>query len=191
MKRIFILLFLLTSFIGLNAQNIQLHYDLGSALYNNDLKDRPVVTTTVEMFKPDSWGSTYFFVDMDYTSKGIASAYWEIARELKFWQPPFSIHVEYNGGLNNMASFQNAYLGGLTYTYNNSSFTKGFSLSAMYKYIQKLEEAMTEDVTIPCPYKLVRQDSGGVRTIQNDETGEKHAVMAFTFLVSYGYKVKI
>lgn len=139
MKRIFILLFLLTSFIGLNAQNIQLHYDLGSALYNNDLKDRPVVTTTVEMFKPDSWGSTYFFVDMDYTSKGIASAYWEIARELKFWQPPFSIHVEYNGGLNNMASFQNAYLGGLTYTYNNNSFTKGFSLSAMYKYIQKLE----------------------------------------------------
>jgi hypothetical protein len=61
----------------------------------------------------------------------------------------------------------------------------------VFKYIQKLEEAMTEDVAIPCPYKLVRQSSGGVRTIQNDETGEKHAVMSFTFLISYGYKVKI
>ena len=61
----------------------------------------------------------------------------------------------------------------------------------VFRYIQLLEEAMTEDVTIPCPYKLVRQDSGGVRTIQNDETGEKHAVMSFMFLVSYGYKVKI
>ena len=61
----------------------------------------------------------------------------------------------------------------------------------VFRYIQKLEEAMTEDITIPREYKLVRQSSGGVRTIQDDETGEKHAVMSFTFLVSYGYKVKI
>lgn len=61
----------------------------------------------------------------------------------------------------------------------------------VFRYIQKLEEAMTEDISVPCPYKLVRQDSGGVRTIQNDETGEKHAVMSFMFLISYGYKVKI
>lgn len=61
----------------------------------------------------------------------------------------------------------------------------------VFRYIQALEEAMTEDVTIPCPYKLVRQSSGGVRAIQNDETGEKHAVMSFTFLISYGYKTKI
>lgn len=61
----------------------------------------------------------------------------------------------------------------------------------VFKYIQKLEEAMTEDITIPKEYKLVRQSSGGVRTIQDDETGEKHAVMSFTFLISYGYKVKI
>lgn len=61
----------------------------------------------------------------------------------------------------------------------------------VFKYIQLLEEAMTEDITIPKEYKLVRQSSGGVRTIQNDETGEKHAVMSFTFLISYGYKAKI
>ena len=61
----------------------------------------------------------------------------------------------------------------------------------VFRYIQALEQAMTEDISIPREYKLVRQDSGGVRTIQNDETGEKHAVMSFTFLISYGYKTKI
>ena len=61
----------------------------------------------------------------------------------------------------------------------------------VFRYIQALEQAMTEDVTIPKEYKLVRQSSGGVRTIQDDESGEKHAVMSFTFLISYGYKTKI
>ena len=36
------------------AQNIQLHYDLGRALYKS-LDERPWVTTTVEMFKADKW----------------------------------------------------------------------------------------------------------------------------------------
>lgn len=77
---------------------------------------------------------------MDYTSKGVAAGYWEIARELRFWQPPFSIHVEYNGGASNSFSYNNAYLGGATYTWNNPDFTKGFTLTAMYKYIQKHRE---------------------------------------------------
>ena len=61
----------------------------------------------------------------------------------------------------------------------------------VFRYIQALEQAMTEDISIPREYKLVRQSSGGVRTIQDDESGEKHAVMSFTFLISYGYKTKI
>ena len=61
----------------------------------------------------------------------------------------------------------------------------------IFRYIQKLEEAMTEDVKIPCPFILVRQDSGGVRSVQDDETGEKHAVMSFMFMISYGFKTKI
>ena len=119
---------------------MQLHYDFGGALYDKDLHGRPVLTSTVEMFKADKWGSTYFFVDMDYTSKGVAAGYWEIARELRFWQPPFSIHVEYNGGASSSFSYNNAYLGGATYTWNNPDFTKGFTLTAMYKYIQKHRE---------------------------------------------------
>ena len=71
---------------------------------------RPLLTSTVEKFHPDTWGSTYFFVDMDYTSEGVASAYWEIAREVKFWKGPFSAHLEYNGGLAKGFSYKNAYL---------------------------------------------------------------------------------
>ena len=101
MKKIISALFLCMLFSAvpeLQAQNIQLHYDFGRSLYDKDLKGRPLLTSTVEKFHPDNWGSTYFFIDMDYTSEGVASAYWEIARELKFWKGPFSAHLEYNGG---------------------------------------------------------------------------------------------
>jgi len=128
---------ILFSGMYLNGQNVQLHYDFGNSIYNKDLDGRPLLTSTVEMFKPDKWGSTFFFIDMDYKSEGIVSGYWEIARELTFWEPPFSIHVEYNGGLTKSFPFQNAYLGGVTYTYNNKNYSKGYTLTAMYKYIQK------------------------------------------------------
>ncbi len=136
MKRVLLIVGLFMMVLTGQAQNIQLHYDLGRSLYNNDelLKARPLLTSTVEMFKPDAWGSTYFFIDMDYTSDGVSSAYWEIGRELKFWKGPLSAHVEYNGGLNYI---KNAYLVGPTYTYNNEDFTAGLTFTAMYKYIQK------------------------------------------------------
>ena len=107
--------------------DIQLHYDLGRALYNS-LNTRPWVTTTVEMFKADKWGSTYFFVDMDYTDKGVDAAYWEISRELKFWKAPISAHVEYNGGLNYI---NNAFLGGAAYNWNSADFSRVFGLQLL------------------------------------------------------------
>ena len=110
------------------AQNIQLFYDLG----------RNCMTSTVEMFRPDGGGSTFFFVDFDYKPEAYG-AYWEIARELNFWQDSkmgwLSIHLEYNGGLSNTTSFNNAFLGGLTYSGHSKDYTKTWSLSAMYKLI--------------------------------------------------------
>ncbi len=137
MRKILTLAILMIAAFSGKAQNIQLHYDMGSALYDKDMDGRQAVTATIEMFKADTWGSTYFFVDIDSKSTGVSSAYWEISRELRFWQPPFSVHVEYNGGLAKGFSYNNCYLGGATYTYNSSDFTKGFTLSALYKYIQK------------------------------------------------------
>lgn len=111
------------------GQNLQLHYDF----------DRRSVTSTVEMFRADGSGSTFFFVDLDYSPK-VTGAYWEIARELCFWKESkaswLSVHVEYNGGLNTQAgSYNNAFLGGLTYSGHSEDWSKTWSLSAMYKLI--------------------------------------------------------
>lgn len=118
------------------AQNIQLHYDFGHLL-TEDMKARPALTSTVEMFRPDKWGSTFFFIDMDYQNSGIKSAYWEIARDLRFWKLPLSVHVEYNGGLRDDTSYDDAYLLGTNYSYNADDFSYGFGITPMYKYLAK------------------------------------------------------
>ncbi len=118
---------LLTTISPLKAQNVQLLYDTG----------RNCVTSTVEMFRPDAWGNTFFFVDVDYTPKA-SGAYWEIARELNFWQQSnldwLSLHLEYNGGLNtDVGSFDNAWLAGITYSGHSADYSKTWSVSALYK----------------------------------------------------------
>ena len=141
MKQLFRILLLALLPAAALAQNVQVHYDLG--------KDRRYVTTTVEMFKPDAWGSTFFFVDMDYNGadvKGVSQSYWEIARGLKFWKSPFEVHVEYNGGMGQWqpgGAFQinDAWLFGGNYTWNNADFTRIFTLQAMYKTIRDKHDA--------------------------------------------------
>ncbi len=129
MRKIFIVLVILMSVKTVSAQNIQVLYDLN--------KNREYVTTTVEFFKPDKWGSTFFFVDFDFNAVGdnVGAAYFEIARELKFWEGPISYHTEYNGGT--MAG--NMWLNGATYSWNKDDFSKGFSFTAMHKYISYAE----------------------------------------------------
>lgn len=132
MKKIVLLFFLVAGFLQLKAQNLQLHYDMG--------KDRGYMTSTIEMFKPDKWGSTFFFIDFDYNKdfgNSVSFAYMEIARGLKFWDSPWEIHVEYNGG-----TFVNdAWLLGANYTWNNSDYTRIFTLQGMYKNIKNTEDA--------------------------------------------------
>lgn len=117
------------------AQNVQLHYDMGKHVYPSEYGSRPALTTTVEMFKPDRFGSTFFFVDMNYQAKGIASAYWEIARDIRLWKAPVSLHLEYNGGLSNQFSYNDAYLVGASYAYNEANYKWGFTLTPMYKHL--------------------------------------------------------
>ena len=136
MKKILFAFSFLMAWTALEAQDIQLHYDLG--------KDRKYLTSTVEMFKTDQYGSTYFFIDMNYGGndvQGVSLAYWEIARGLKFWDNPFEIHVEYNGGFGQYApggSYQinDAWLFGGNYTWNTSDYSKIFTLQLMYKTIR-------------------------------------------------------
>jgi len=132
MKKLFLSFMLISSLTVFGQTNLQLHYDFGAG--------RNYLTSTIERFKPDANGSLFYFVDMNYNADGPTEAYFEIARELKFWDGPITAHIEYNGGLHRDAvmNFQinNAYLLGGTYSMNNSDFSKGLSLSVMYKNIQ-------------------------------------------------------
>ena len=142
----FLLLILLVGTLSAKAQNVQLHYDFGRHAYkslNSSDKSmaRPALTSTVEMFRPDKWGSTFFFVDMNY-NQGVQGAYWEIARELNFWQNSkvnwLSAHIEYNGGLDRLAgSYNDAFLFGVTYSGHSKDFSKTWSITASYKHIPR------------------------------------------------------
>jgi len=147
MKKILLFITLLAFITSIRAQNIQAHYDFG--------KDRKLVTTTVEMFKPDRYGSTFFFIDMDYSSdarnvsNGLSLAYWEIARAFK-WNENQKImpRAEYNGGVLKLDGedtpfipIENAYLAGIEHTWASADFSKILTLQANYKYIQDKENA--------------------------------------------------
>ncbi|HEY9543122.1 nucleoside-specific channel-forming Tsx family protein [Prevotella sp.] len=145
-KRVLLALFSLGACLGVSAQNVQLHYDLGRSLYDG-LSSRGSVTTTVEMFKPDKWGSTFMFTDLDYKNDGVMGAYWEIAREFNITRnKQFAAHIEYNGGAATGElptksyygnRFQHAVLLGGAWNWHNADFSKTFSLQAMYKYYFK------------------------------------------------------
>lgn len=68
---------------------------------------------------------------------------------------------------------------------------KSDSSVEVYNLIEQLQEALTEDITLPEPFELIMQTDGGIQTIKTDETGEKHAVVTFEFMVCYGFKCKI
>jgi len=144
MKRFLLILFAFGFTVNLYAQNIQAHYDMG--------KDRGYLTTTVEMFRPDKMGSTFFFIDMDYGAgdvDGISLAYWEIARSFKIGETALQPRIEYNGGFGQWKdgefsghyTINNAYLAGLQYTWNNADFSRILTLQANYKNIQDKNEA--------------------------------------------------
>lgn len=61
----------------------------------------------------------------------------------------------------------------------------------VYKLIEQLQEALSEDISLPEPFELIMQTDGGVQTIKTDETGEKHAVVVFDFMICYGFNCKI
>mgnify|MGYP000344969120 CR=1 FL=1 len=151
MKKFLLLFFVGAFFVSANAQNIQLHYDFG--------KDRKLFTTTVEMFRPDKYGSTFFFIDLDYSSdkrdvdNGVSLAYWEIARAFK-WKESQAImpRVEYNGGTMSIGeitegdgakfvSIESCWLAGVEHTWASADFSKILTLQANYKYIQDKEDA--------------------------------------------------
>jgi hypothetical protein len=146
MKKIFSIALMAVAALSANAQNIQLHYDFGRNIYNNEEADRQKVTLTLEQFKADDWGSWYYFFDVDLTRKATRSIYTEISREIKLCKDlPLSAHVEYNGGLWHApaignGSYQQAGLAGIAYNGHNADFSKTWSVQALYKHFLKSYE---------------------------------------------------
>lgn len=138
MKKILLSALLLVATLPMFAQlNVQLHYDFADALYGKELSNRPHWTATIENFKADKWGSTYFFVDLDFGGNTMKSAYAEISREFKLGTSPFAAHVEYNGGLSGGGSYNDAYLAGAAWNWANQDFSKTFSFQVLYKYLAR------------------------------------------------------
>lgn len=151
MKKPVAILIVLLIAVSVKAQNLQVHYDFG--------KTRKLVTSTVEMFKPDKWGSTFFFIDMNYDAdngKTVSLAYWEIARGIKLGKSPFAAHIEYNGGFGQFNTgsgygayqINDAWLTGLDYNFNNADFTRGISFQVLYKYIRDKQDASFQLTTV-------------------------------------------
>ena len=122
--------------VGAFAQtNLQVFYDFG--------KDRKYITTTLEMFKADDWGNTFFFVDYNYTNKdqrdlgqrGVTFTYMEIERGLNFWKESsladLSAHVEFQA-----SPYTCNWLFGAQYFLHNTDFSNTLTLYAMYKYFR-------------------------------------------------------
>ena len=137
----------------LSDTNLQLFYDFG--------KDRQFVTSTFEMFHPDSWGNTFFFIDIDYNFKndsdlniGPSGAYLEVARCLNFWGnsklKDLSFQVEYNGGLGAMSggyTINHAFLAGANYCLHSADFRNTLNLSVLYKKFIGLEQKLQMQFT--------------------------------------------
>ena len=141
---------MLMATLGLKAQtNIQEMYDF----------NRGHLTTTLEMFKADKWGSTFFFNDIyhpnDFTFP--TDYYTEIARAFNFWQDSklgaLSLHLEWNGGVGLGYGVSNAWLVGCEYFLHNSDFTNTFTFELMYKNIRTL--ASNDISYIPIQFTFV------------------------------------
>lgn|SRR5574344_166387 len=150
--------------------NLQTFYDFGS--------DRHYLTTTLEGFYGDKWGNTFFFIDHDYNSRSStdnhiyapSGTYWEIARCLNFWQgtamAPVSLHIEYNGGVYNGYTINNAYLAGIDYSIHSSDFKNTLNLKVLYKYIDYNNSSLKSKVPMQFTMVWGLQDIFGVKGLR-------------------------
>lgn len=133
MKKLFLLGAMMLAFVGVNAQNIQLHYDFGRNIYTDEEAGRQNFTATFEKFSADDMGSWYYFVDLDINQHGMAGAYTEVSREFNVGKKGFAAHVEYDGGLNLGGSFQTSALIGPSWNGHNADFSTTYSVQLLYK----------------------------------------------------------
>lgn len=168
---------------GVAAQNVQLHFDSRHSLYGNDAGPVNFMTATFEMFKPDKWGSTFMFVDFDFSAKdgNMGLSYMEIARDFKIKGFPLMPHIEYNGGLGLVRntdygfSIPNAYLAGLSYPFQLGQFYMGtylaYKLNAFKKNSHDIQWTVTWNANL-ANNKLTLSGFLDLWSENKDTTGE-------------------
>ena len=153
-KHLIIAVLCLFSLHASAGTNLQVFYDFGSINTACQNQRSPRVTTTLELFYPDSWGSTFAFVDLDFSiyrndpKSTPFLAYTEIARCLNFWHKTaakdLSIQVEYNGGLGLGKNLDGTFFGygiehaglvGLNYMLHTADYKNIFNIELLYKFI--------------------------------------------------------
>lgn len=145
--------------------NLQILYDFAS--------DRRHVTTTLEGFYNDAWGNTFFFIDHDFGSRDAdnrvyapSGTYLEIARCLNFWQEtalaPLSLQVEYNGGVYNGYTVNNALLLGLDWFVHSADYRNTCNFKLLYKTIARTSCRVPLQLT----FVWGMQDLFGLRGLQ-------------------------
>lgn len=132
MKKFYLLGAMLVAGVAANAQNIQVHYDFGRNIYDEEA-GRQNFTATFEKFSADAIGSWFYFVDLDINQHGMAGAYTEVSREFNVGQKGWAAHIEYDGGLNLGTSFQTSALIGPAWNGHNEDFSTTYSVQALYK----------------------------------------------------------
>lgn len=130
-KLILFTLSVFASVMSFAQTNLQTQYDFGQGH----------LIATLEMFKADNWGSTFFFADYNMTNHddrqlgvhGATGSYMEISRSLNFWQDtklaPVSAHVEANFGV----LIPTNLLFGADYALHSADFSKTLTLSLLAK----------------------------------------------------------
>ena len=71
-----------------------------------------------------------------------------------------------------------------------SEETHPYTAVPVLEMVKELEEIMTDEVEIPEPFFLVNQEYEGVNTVKKDPSDEGHAVLSYTFDISYGFRTK-
>ena len=136
-KLIFALLFLCLPY-SLLGQNIQFHYDFSDG-FGKSSDPRGFLTTTLDFYKSDSYGSSWWFVDFDFSDDSkIGQAYFEIARDQKIGNFPLLAHIEFNGGLYQGAAIDNSFHSGIMYPFDIGPIS--FETALMYRYTTDSKE---------------------------------------------------
>lgn len=65
-----------------------------------------------------------------------------------------------------------------------------YSNAPVLELVEKLEEAMTDDLELPEPFIVQRQVYNGLTELKKDESGEGHAVLGLAFYICYGFRCK-